>query len=92
MKLQSLLWRGVAAAGILALSLGSLTSCVNRYETVRGMVRYQGNTMMTYSEEDTVLRDRSTGELWKVNREFPDGCLWENIGRTRHCYPYGGSK
>ena len=90
MKLQSPLRHAFVIAGLLAL--GSLTSCVSRYEPVRGLVRYQGGTMMNYSEEDTVLRDRQTGELWKVNRSFPDGCLWERFGQTRHCYATGGSK
>ena len=92
MKLQSTLRRGIAVAGLLALGLGTLTSCVNRYEPVHSHVVYRGKTNSYYSQDDTVVRDRSTGELWRVNRGFPEGCLWERIGQTRHCYPGGGSK
>jgi len=92
MKMQSPLRRGIAVAGLLALSLGMLTSCASRYETVLDHVVYKGPTNSYYSQDDTVVRDRETGELWRVNRSYPDGCLWERIGRTGHCYTAGGSK
>lgn len=92
MKLQSTLRRGITAAGLLALSLGMLTSCVSQFEPVHNYVVYKGATNSYYSEDATVVRDRKTGDLWRINRNYPAGCIWERIGNVGHCYQTGGSK
>ena len=75
------------------LSLGLLTSCASRFESVSNYVVYKGATNSYYNQDDTVLRDRETGDLWRVNREYPAECLWERIGNvSMNCPPTSGSK
>jgi len=94
MKLPSSLRRVIAVAGLLLLGPCCLTSCVNRFESVHNYVVHHGATNSYYSQDATVLRDRKTGQLWRVNRNYPQGCIWEPIGWvSSYCPPAGsGSK
>ena len=84
-----LLIQRAATTAASVIALASLSSCVSPYETVNQMVVPQGPTNAYYSQDVTVLRDTGgrtcsgttiSDQLWRINRDYPCGPVWEPIG------------